>query len=60
MPAQSTVATATTERDALATRLASVEMEIERLRATTTTANKAAEKATTTAATAEATAQDAS
>jgi hypothetical protein len=35
-------------------------MEIERLRAATTTANKAAEKATTTAAVAEATAQDAS
>jgi chromosome segregation ATPase len=56
--AQSDAFTAATEHDALATRLALVEAEIEKLRAATASANEAAERATTTAVTAEATARD--
>jgi hypothetical protein len=41
--AQSAAATATTERDALATRLAQAEVEIEKLQAAVTSANEAAD-----------------
>jgi chromosome segregation ATPase len=57
--AQATAATATTERDSLATRLALAEVEIERLWTTAVTATDTTEKAIATATTAEAAARDA-
>jgi predicted nucleic acid-binding Zn-ribbon protein len=57
--AESVAATAMTDRDALAVRLALAEVEIEKLRAPAVSANEAAERATTTVAAAKATAQDA-
>jgi predicted nucleic acid-binding Zn-ribbon protein len=59
MAAQSATATATTDQDALATRLALAEAKIEKLRVAVMSANEAAERATTAAAAAEATARDA-
>jgi chromosome segregation ATPase len=56
--ALSVAATTTTERDALATRLALPEEEIERLWAAATFANEAAERDTTSFAAAEASARD--
>jgi chromosome segregation ATPase len=56
---QAAAATTTTEWHALATRMAQVEEEIERLPADMATANDTAEKATTAATTAEATGRDA-
>jgi FKBP-type peptidyl-prolyl cis-trans isomerase len=57
--AQSAAATAVTERDTLASRLALTEAEVEKLRAAATSAEEAVERAKTTATATEATARDA-
>jgi hypothetical protein len=59
VPAEAVAATAATEWDSLASKLALSEAEIERLRAATALAEEAAERAKTVAATAETTARDA-
>jgi chromosome segregation ATPase len=57
---ETAAAAAATKRDSLASRLALAEVEIEKLRAVTTSAEEAAERANTTMATAETTTREAS
>jgi hypothetical protein len=57
--AQTATAAAATERDSLASRLVLAEAEVEKLRASTTYADEAAERAKTVAAATETTARDA-